>query len=226
MFELDILHKNVFQKVFEEQLKFMTSADVIMKACGLRQETICAIARKHGVEIDDVSSKCIDEELLSLLADAHVRQMKSYFHNAKHHLSELIGEELSTFLGFCDVFNRPYVSGVPMSWNDIDADAVREQFIRKVHELTGCRGIFGALICGDDLKGLWEAILAAKNKNGKEVLRLFLQDCIIECVTRSRWLYVPKVRTVSYSTCHNAAVRMVTLTARYYIFPEEDSHIA
>lgn len=86
MFGLDILHKNVFQKVFEEQLRFMTSADVIMKVCGLRLETICAIARKHGVDIDNVSSKCIDEELLSLLADAHVRQMKYIFQLIEHDL--------------------------------------------------------------------------------------------------------------------------------------------
>lgn len=223
---LDKIQETVVQKAIEEQFRFMTSADVIMKACGLHFETIRAIARKRGVEIEDASSRCIDEELLSLLADAHVRQMKSYYYSSKRHLSELSGEDLAVFFSFCDVFKRPNVRGTSISWNDIDTDAVRRQFIRKVHEQAEHRSVFSVFSGEGCLKELSDAIRLVKKEEPEEALRLFREDCIIKCIRKSLWLYLPKVKQVAYSTNINEAVRMVTLTARYYIFPKEDGHIA
>ena len=57
---------------------FATSADVVMKASGLRLEAIRVIAREQGVEIEDTVCRCIDESLLAELADAHVRRMRAY----------------------------------------------------------------------------------------------------------------------------------------------------
>ena len=57
---------------------FTTSADVVMKASGLRLEAIRVIAREQGVEIEDTACRCIDESLLAALADAHVRKMRAY----------------------------------------------------------------------------------------------------------------------------------------------------
>ena len=57
---------------------FTTSAEVVMKASGLRLEAIRVIAREQGVEIEDTACRCIDESLLAALADAHVRKMRAY----------------------------------------------------------------------------------------------------------------------------------------------------
>ena len=79
--DLDILD-DVFEcsKMAENYLKtgFTTSADVVMKAGGLRLEAIRVIAREQGVEIEDTACRCIDESLLAELADAHVRRMRAY----------------------------------------------------------------------------------------------------------------------------------------------------
>ena len=79
---------------------FTTSADVVMKASGLRLEAIRVIAREQGVEIEDTACRSIDESLLAALADAHVRRMRAYFNNARRHVAELSGDELATFIDF------------------------------------------------------------------------------------------------------------------------------
>jgi hypothetical protein len=70
--------KEHLEAIFESVSRFTTSADVVIKASGLRIEAIRAIAREQGIEIENVESRCIDENLLSLLADAHVRRLKSH----------------------------------------------------------------------------------------------------------------------------------------------------
>ncbi|MBR1428618.1 MAG: hypothetical protein IJ582_06245, partial [Prevotella sp.] len=116
---------------------FTTSADVVMKASGLRLEAIRVIAREQGVEIEDTACRCIDESLLAALADAHVRKMRAYFNNARRHVAELSGDELATFIDFCQTFkNRQSSDTAAQSWSDIDTDAICEQFIEKVHKLT------------------------------------------------------------------------------------------
>ena len=137
---LDILD-DVFEcsPMAENYLKatFTTSADVVMRASGLRLEAIRVIAREQGVEIEDTACRCIDESLLDALADAHVRKMRAYFNNARRHIAELDGDELATFINFCQTFNnRQSSDSTAQTWSDIDTDAIREQFIQKVHELT------------------------------------------------------------------------------------------
>lgn len=123
--------------LFNETPKFTTSADVVMKASGLRLEAVRAIAREQGVEIEETACRCIDESLLASLADAHVRRLKAYFHNAKRHIAELAGDELSTFVEFCETYKkRQLPDSSSLLWSDIDIEAIREQFIDKVHKLT------------------------------------------------------------------------------------------
>ena len=116
---------------------FATSADVVMKASGLRLEAIRVIAREQGVEIEDTACRCIDESLLAALADAHVRRMRAYFNNTRRHIAEINGDDLATFTNFCKTFkNRQSSDSTAQAWSDIDTDAIREQFIQRVHELT------------------------------------------------------------------------------------------
>lgn len=53
--------KEHLEAIFESVSRFATSADVVIKASGLRIEAIRAIAREQGIEIENVESRCIDE---------------------------------------------------------------------------------------------------------------------------------------------------------------------
>ncbi len=116
---------------------FATSAEVVIKASGLRFEAIRVIAREQGVEIEDSACRCIDESLLAALADAHIRKMRAYFNNALRHIAKLRGDELALFIDFCKTYSkRQTKKRIAESWVDIDADAIQEQFIKKVKETT------------------------------------------------------------------------------------------
>lgn len=71
--------------------------------------------RETGIEIEDAESRCTDENLLSLLADAHVRQKKSCFNKTERHVSELAGAELSTYIDFCETFEKRQVNNSALS---------------------------------------------------------------------------------------------------------------
>ena len=119
---------------------FMTSAKVVMDASGLRIEAIRSIAREQGIEIEDEQSRCIDENLLEELANAHVRRLKSYFNNTRRYISEVSGADLKTFVEFCKTFKKHQIDfPSAQTWNDIDTDAIREQFLKKVHSSTPTR---------------------------------------------------------------------------------------
>ncbi len=201
---------------------FRTSADVVMEASGLRIEAIRAIAREQGIKIDETSSRCIDENLLSLLADAHVRRLKFYFNNSKRHLAELSGAELSTFIDFCNTFKKHQITkNAALSWDIIDTDAIREQFIRKVHSLTPGPD-FPLFAQGITIKEITFESLSQKLENLDAQLHIQKQDAVIERVLVNRWLYLrPVVKTVCTNDKRRLVMR-VTLPSRYHIFPDEE----
>lgn len=134
-FNLDILMS--FLDIIEKQNRFMTSAQVVMDASGLRLEAIRSIAREQGIEIRDEQSRCIDENLLEELANAHVRRLKSYFNNTRRHISEISSADFKIFVSFCITFKKHCIySKAVDSWDDIDTDSIREQFLKKVHDST------------------------------------------------------------------------------------------
>lgn len=118
-----------------------TTPEIVMRVSGLPFEAIRAIARECGVNIKNERSRCIDENLLSLLADAHIRRLKSYFNKSNRHLSELSGAEFSTFIDFCETFKKHQSDLSSLTWDDIDVESIREEFINEVHESTP--GYFG-----------------------------------------------------------------------------------
>lgn len=215
---LDIvkIEESVFKSLFT------TSAEVVMEASGLRLEAIRVIAREHGVEIEDTACRCIDESLLVELADAHVRQMKAYFNNAKRHIAELGGDELATFVDFCQTFKKRQSSDTAaQSWTDIDADAIREQFIQKVHRQTsnsvldlfaGCSSISEI-----DVESL--SFKPCDNLNSLE----YEQRCkVVEKILHSHLFYEKSSKTQQLFVDIRSEVRRVTLSARYHIFSSED----
>ena len=200
---------------------FTTSADVVMEASGLRLEAIRVIAREQGVEIEDTACRCIDENLLAALADAHVRKMRAYFNNARRHFAELSGDELATFNDFCQTFkNRQSSDTAAQSWSDIDTDAICEQFIEKVHKLTpSVRKRF-------TLSGFYLGnILSSLSFEHHEYLDTYeyKQRCeVVEKVLNSHLYYAKPSKTQQPSVDIRSVVWRVTLPARYHIFTSDD----
>lgn len=222
---LDILD-DVFEcsKIAENYLKatFTTSADVVMEASGLRLEAIRVIAREQGVEIEDTACRCIDESLLDALADAHVRKMRAYFNNARRHIAALDGNELATFINFCETFNnRQSSDSAAQTWSDINTDAIREQFIKKVHEFTPFpwsdilrdRAIIHGSLSFTLIDEPFDTLQSYEYKQRCEA---------IEKVLHSHLFYEKPSKTRHASIDIRAVVRRTTLCARYHLFISED----
>jgi len=202
---------------------FTTSADVVMKASGLRLEAIRVIAREQGVEIEDTACRCIDESLLAALADAHVRKMRAYFKNARRHVAELRGDELATFIDFCQTFqNRHCIYYFAHTWDDIDTDAIREQFIEKVHELTPSSPSLEPFAgCGFEI----EEFIPSLSFEYRDYLDKceYKQRCVVvEKVLHSHLYYAKPSKTNLPCVDIQSVVRRVTLPARYHIFTSDD----
>lgn len=208
---------------------FTTSADVVMEASGLRLEAIRVIAREQGVEIEDTACRCIDEDLLAALADAHVRKMRTYFNNARRHADQLSGDELTTFIVFCKTFkNRQSSETAAQTWSDIDTDAIREQFIQKVHELTPstttCCKLFSCIHFS------LEKVISSLSFGYYEYLDTcefntyeYKQRCeVVEIVLNSHLYYEKPSKTKRPCVDIRSVVWRVTLPARYHIFTSDD----
>ena len=201
---------------------FTTSADVVMKAGGLRLEAIRVIAREQGVEIEDTACRCIDESLLAALADAHVRRMRAYFNNTRRHIAEINGDDLATFTNFCKTFkNRQSSDSTAQAWSDIDTDAIREQFIQRVHELT-------PKPCLEFLAShsfVLEEIDSSLSFESYEHLDTFVykQRCeTIEKILNSHLFYEKPQKVSQPCIDIRSVVWRVTLSARYHLFTSED----
>ncbi len=204
---------------------FTTSADVVMKASGLRLEAIRTIAREKGVEIEDTTRRCIDENLLASLADAHVRRLKAYFHKAKRHIAELTGDELATFVEFCKTFQyRQSSDENSLSWSDINTTAIREQFIEKVHQGTSeakyyslFADIFNKTCIYSHRTKSIDICPLSEHWPQEDILDKVIQSC----------LYNEKPRqTVNFILDLRSEARRTTLSARYHFFVSEkdDDH--
>ena len=186
--------KEHLEAIFESVSRFATSADVVIKASGLRIEAIRAIAREQGIEIENVESRCIDENLLSLLADAHVRRLKSYFNNSKRHIAELSGAELSTFVDFCKTFKKHLSNDhAALSWDDIDTNAIREQFIRKVKKLTPASSEFDEIHWNSQTTNSLTLIHSCKKGRGTQSL----SESFVADGYTSNQLYTPLQTKIS-----------------------------
>ena len=221
---------DILETAFEEKSifsrGFTTSADVVMKAGGLRLEAIRVIAREQGVEIDDTACRCIDESLLTALADAHIRKMRAYFNNARRHLAELAGDELATYVDFCNTFKRRQsLENTATSWTDIDADAIREQFLQKVYELTPSPFRRFTL---SGLKFAFEKISASLsfkscgNLEIRETYEYKQRNDVVDRILHSHMFYEKPIITHTVCIDIRSVVRRVTLSARYHLFSSED----
>lgn len=234
--------ENLFQWTLS-RLIYMTSAEVVMEASGLRIEAIRSIARERGVEINDVRSRCIDENLLSLLADAHIRRLKAYFNKSKRHLGELSCEDYIAFDDFCKTFKKSTFNYKPVSWNDIDTDAIREQFYEKVYSLCPKTLVSDKELGESILLGLDTAVIEKPKQDPRfpyskpifytcdspfltERLDHICKWFILNKVHESEFYYSEPKESPIVDVDNRISFKMVSLSARYYIFPDDDYHIA
>lgn len=227
----DISHNNILriaELISGYSNRFMTSADVVMSVSGLRFEAICAIAREQGIVIESKESRCIDENLLSELANAHIRQLKSYFKKCKRHLSELSSTELLTFIEFNKTFQKHtlYINK-ELTWENIDTDVIRNQFLRKVHSLTKTSSTGKDFIfCGISPIGFFIESRSCDHDSLELILQSRQKDVVLARVFGCRWFYYrPKIH-INCNLDNRDNVRRVTLFARYHIFSDDDNHIA
>ena len=208
--------------VIQNHRDFTTSADVVMKASGLRLEAIRAIAREKGVEIEDTACRCIDEELLADFAEAHVRRLRAYFHNAQRHLAELTGDELATFVKFCNTFKKRHSSdSKSLLWSDIDTETIREQFIQKVHKLSPLPLLDAVLGNFVESKAIFK--LCSVNTDISNVIDgQQPKEDILDKITQSYLYYVKPCNEQILYVDHRTEVKKTTLSARYHIFVSED----
>ena len=201
---------------------FATSAEVVMKASGLRLEAIRVIAREQGVEIEDTACRCIDESLLAELADAHVRRMRAYFNNARRHIAELNGDDLAVFIDFCKTFkNRQSSDSTAQAWSDIDTDAIREQFIQRVHELTP-KPCLEFLASHSFVLEEIDSSLSLEPYEYLDTLVYKQRRETVEKILNSHLFYEKPLKVSQPYIDIRSIVRRVTLPARYHLFISED----
>lgn len=211
---------NIAEQLLFETSPITTSADVVMKASGLRIEAIRAIAREQGVEIEDTACRCIEGNLLASLADAHIRRLKAYFYNAKRHIAELAGDELTTFVEFCKTYQKrqhSYYSS--LVWSDIDTEAIREQFFDKVCKLTPPEKPYSpssALLLDEILK------FRSPKLDDSTSFREVMQEDVIDKVVHSFLYYEKPFRKVNFILDLRFEARKTILSARYHIFSSDD----
>ena len=219
---LDSLVNNTLKikSSFEEH--FATSVDVVIKASGLRLETIRDIARRQGVEIEDTTCRCVKEGILDTLADTHVQKMKAYFNNAQREIAKLNCDEFTSFIDFCRTFKKNQSSdSLVRSWKDIDADAIRNQFLQRVHELTPL------LFQGSTLKSvaLVEEAISSICIEPCDILETFefKQRCdVVDRILHSHLYYEKPAKTHHVCIDIRSVFKRVSLPARYHLFTSED----
>ncbi len=228
--------------IFSED--FTTSADVVRNACGLPLEAIRVVAREQGVKIDDPACSNIKLDLLAALADAHVRHIKAYYRNAQRYVAQLGGNELTTFVDFCETFKKRHVDTV-CSWDDIDIDAIKERFFRKVKELTPHKDDILEALLSERSDVLYESAKVKFVDTCPVINRLSIyQNSINPFSNQARyrslddtWRKYDVIERVVTSACYGHCpkhiyynidlrrqIRTVTLSARFYIFIDEDEH--
>lgn len=210
--------------LFGFSTRFMTSLEVIRKVMNVPMEAVVSIARDAGLDVMDCHSECIEENSLGPFADAYVRKMKYYFTNSLREISQLDYDEFRTFHDFCKTFKKSNVKTAgAVTWDDIDQDAIREQFYAELKKNTREKkhdGLFASHKLFSD--SLWRTIDYHSCTNDLEQFEIEQQAYkvkVLESVVNSRLYHTRKKaksqkQTSSYA--HNI-IRIMLLSARYHL---------
>jgi hypothetical protein len=148
--------------------------------------------------------------------------MRAYFNNTRRHIAEINGDDLATFTNFCKTFkNRQSSDSTAQAWSDIDTDAIREQFLQRVHELTPKISL--EFLAGHSF--VLEEIVSSLSFESYEHLDTFVykQRCeAIEKILNSHLFYEKPLKVSQPCIDIRSVVRRTTLPARYHLFTSED----
>lgn len=224
---------------------FMTSLDVIRDIMNVPMEAIHAIARMNGISTADDHKKIVTLSQLLPFVEAFERKSKNYFVNSVRNSAQLTPQELQTFTEFCKTFKKENVSLDKVSnWSHIGKAQLREYFVNKIKEKTpslsthhtipdlfsGCSGFNANLenALASEMESVYYERITDDNLSldgsvysFNEYQLQYLED-VLERITTD-WCYHAKIeKKVCYNDNISDIVRQIVLSARYYVYIDDD----
>lgn len=215
-----------YSVLFGREQRFKTSLSVIREVMNVPMCALDSILRANGYDKVNPGCICIDEEMLSVFADAYIRKMKNYFLCSVRNIENLTYEEFTDLNEFYNTFKKQKVKFVRRAeWSQIDTDLLRDAFIDKIKKLTPQKKklidvlLFGQIVTlADNLEFEYSPILKREitlpdNKRNEDVL-----------IRVSKSLLYHTKRKVHKSFCHVCNfLRQFFVAARYHIFVADDA---
>lgn len=223
---LDLTLNSLFP-VFMEEERFMTSLNIIREVMNVPLCAIGSILRSNGYDEVDPDCICIDEEMLSVFADAYIRKMKNYFLSSVRNIDNLSTEEFTDLDEFCNTFKKQEVKSIRKSkWSQIDTELIRDVFMDKIKELTPHKKSY--LDYFQELEQYFETcewqIVCDDPECSFNLYRIhhsFKKKRLLTRLTHNRFYLVKqKVKSVNY--CCASILRRLFVAARYHIFVSDD----
>ena len=222
---LNLTFKSFFP-IFMEEKKFMTSLNVIREVMNVPQCALDSILRAHGHSEIELDSICIDEEMLSVFADAYIRKMKNYFLSSVRNIEKLSAEEFADLNEFYNTFKKQGAMFVHRAeWSQINTELIRDVFMDKIKELTPRRktpfdyyqeleSYFETcewqVICDPEVSlNLYKSHHSAKKKG------------LLTRLTHNRFYFIKQKVNKAYC-CPANIMRQLFVAARYHIFVADD----
>ena len=219
---LDLNLHSLFSSVMEEE-RFMTSLDVIREVMNVPQCALNSILRANGYAEVEPGSICIDEEMLSVFADAYIRKMKNYFLSSVRNIENLSYEEFTDLDEFYNTFKNQNVKFVRRAeWSQIDTELIRDAFMDKIKELTPRKKSRFELFL-ERISGRRESFTVCH-----ELAHILIKEscseeecCLLDRVTHNRF-YLVRQKVKKVFNCSVNIVRQFFVAARYHIFVADD----
>lgn len=224
---------------------FMTSLEVIKEVMNVPMDAIHAIARMNGISTADNHEMTISEEELQPFIDAFERKTRHYFLNSIRNSAQLTPQELHIFSNFCKTFKKENVTlDKVRSWNHIGKTKLRKYFVDRIKEKESSskhRSLFEVLMGSGGIdaisdNGIFRGI-ELSNIVGRDVFGSPIDDSeyldtkcrrdlareIIDRINSS-WQYHAGIGRIK-EECSGYVldlVRHIILSARYYVYVDDD----
>ena len=222
----DVSPHSLFSSIMEEE-RLMTSLDVIREVMNVPQCALNSILRANGYAEVEPGRICIDEEMLSVFADAYIRKMKNYFLSSIRNIENLSYEEFTDLNEFYNTFKKQDVKFVRRAeWSQIDTELIRDAFMDKIKELTprkkSCFECFWEQI--------YERLESSTVYHDFERCLYVSYSCtddersLLDRVTHNRF-YLVRQKVKKVFNCSVNIVRQFFVAARYHIFVADDVDI-
>ena len=206
--------------------RFRTSFEVVARVMGVPMAAVEALAREAGI----VQGEWIDEDSLVVFEDAYIRKLKVYFKRMMRNADEMGCDDLRTFINFCETFKKPNVETSKICrWEDIDEDAIREQFRADVEEYTPNEPLHEQFECvplcmvcpkGFESRSL-DSQLEIKNITNHNAQIQVQRKSVLRAVTSSL-AYRTGLRRCKKAGQRETEHKAFIVTAHYYIYCRED----